>query len=191
MKLKNLKNLIEKMPELDENWANTYNAARENPSDIALQRKHALAVAQWKRAIKTVQNYKPVLTVKLGQFCDCAKEVFDAMGYKSELTCFDFHTNAVGKTQANLFLTLSKGKEEQTYNLFKVVLEDENQPLADVKINLLRTGTIKGVIKLKSHEELEEALNTISWNAITKTILASIEEKKIAKAIKEEEKGIN
>ena len=191
MKLAKLKQLTERMEEIDENWANAHLAANKNPEDKDLRRKAALASAQRERAYKTIKNYMPVFTVTLGQFCDCAKEVFDAMGKESKLTCYDFHTNAEGKTQANLFLTLGKGESLKNYNLCKIVLQDDNQPLKDVKINLLRTGMIKWLMGMTGHDGIEEELNTISWNAITKTILASIEEKKIAKAIKEEEKGIN
>ena len=186
MKLTRLKELIEQMPELDEKWAETYNAYQANPDDMTLKRKHALAAAQYNRAIRTVENYSPTFTVSLGQFADCSKEVFDAVGVASDVACVNFNEIEYGKVQANVVLTLN----DKLYNLFKVVLENENQPLADVKVNLLHSGMLKGVKLTNDNDELEEYLNTIAWNAITKKILAEIEEKKQAKAIKEEKVNI-
>lgn len=187
MKLTNLKKLTENYGKISDEYFSLMESSKANPEDVALKRKYALAAAKHTRAKKTLSNYSPALYVTLGQFADCTKEVFDAMGIDSTLTCFDFHTNATGKTQANLFLDLAKGDQKASYNLFKVVLDDENQALADVRINLLTKGMIKGW-QPQRLEAIGDKLDIISWNAITKTILNSIEEKKIAKAIKEEER---
>ena len=143
-----------------------------------------IAASRFKNATKSVENYSPALVVTLSQFSDCAKEVFDAMGIDSQINCtFDVSQN--GKVLTNVFLTLNN---DAHYPLFQTELEHENQPLADVKVNLLHTAMLKGSTLAKESSELDEILNTISWNAITKTYMNILEEKRIARAIKEEEK---
>ena len=85
MKLTKLKEIVENMDKINETWANAQKAASENPGNTELQRKAGLASAQRTRAYKTLKNYGPVFSVTLGQFCDCAQEVYDAMGKEIQM----------------------------------------------------------------------------------------------------------
>lgn len=185
MKLSNLKNLIEKTPQLSQNLSKAKLAYDENPENKILQKKYALAAARWKRANKTIENYSPTFSVTLGMLSDCTKEVFDSVGLKSDVECNKFEVEEDKKTQANITLALN---DSIKYDLCKVTLEDENQPLKDLKVNLLKTDMMKGRNANINDKDIENLLDIIAWNAITKTLLEKIEEKRIAKAIKEEEK---
>ena len=185
MKLTNLKNLIEKMPQLKQKLSEATDAYQNNPENKILKNKYDLASTRWKRANKTINNYSPTFSVSLGMLSDCTKEVFDSLGLKSELECNNFKTENDTKPQADVTLILN---DNIKYNLFKVDLEKENQPLKDVNVNLLKTDMLKGNNENLEDKEVENILDIIAWNAITKTLLEKIEEKKIAKAIKEEEK---
>lgn len=185
MKLINLKTLIEKMPQLRKRLSESREAYQSNPTNNILQKKHALASARWKRANKTIENYSPTFSVSLGMLSDCTKEVFESMGLKSDLECNNFTTSNDKKSEANVTLVLN---DNIKHNLFKITLENENQALKEVKVDLLETDMLKGNNKNLEDREIEDILNIIAWNAITKTLLERIEAKKISKAIKEEEK---
>lgn len=184
MKISKIKERIEQLPELSEALNEAYTASSENPNDKSLKTKHMLAASKLKRAETTAKNYAPALAVTLGQFSDCAKEVFDSLGIESQIDCtFDVSTGE--KVITNVYLTLNNSAH---YPLFQTELENENQPLADVKVNLFDTAMLKGSTYVSGSSELDELLNIISWNAITKTYMNILEEKRIARAIKEEEK---
>lgn len=165
------------------------NASKENSANVSLQRKAGLAAARKYRIKQTISNYTPAFSVCLGDLAKTTTELYATIGVDAKLTCLDFHTNALGQPQANLFLVKAKNGEEKYYNLCKVVLEHDNQPLADVKINLLKSNFIKGFQLQFRNAEIHNELDTIAWETITKNLKAIAEEKAINKAIRAEEKA--
>ena len=191
MKLTNIKKTVEKMDTLRENCRAAKFTLEKDPTNVTLKRNYAMAKARFSRALNTLKNYSPIFTVKLGQLEDCAKEVYASMGQKCELYCYSLRTDCCDNAHASLFLKIGEGENRKTQFLATLDMTSLDQPLRDVEINTLKNGMLKGFYSALSKKSVAEELNIIAWNAITKTILANIEEKKIAKAIKEEEKGIN
>ena len=188
MKLSTIKKITESVTDL---YIAAQNARAErdyiSPNDPAAARKYGLAKARFQKALRTVEDYSPIFKVTLGQFDECLQEVFTALGYDAKLSCYNFKPLNNGQMAADLTLDFVEYGDKNTCKLGKIYLENENQPLAEAKLDLLRMGLVKG-FQRDLIARFCDALDVVSWNTITKTQLQEAENQKIAKAIRAEER---
>lgn len=188
MKLSKLREIIAKTEENYNKYAECVRASKENPEDAALKRRCALAAAHKNRSIQTLSNYMPIFTVTLGEFAQTAKEAYDKAGVECNFTCCNFTEKENGKIAANVVISLSKNGKSKDYDLCKVELENENQPLAQVQLNLLAKMFIKGMQDTSRDSRINSDFDVIAWDTVCKKYIKIREENRIAKAIREEER---
>ncbi|MBO5394715.1 MAG: hypothetical protein J6A28_02285 [Clostridia bacterium] len=187
MKLSKLREIVAKAEAIGAKCYQCKQDYMQNPDNATLKRKYALAAAQNQRSIQTLANYMPIFTVTLGDFVSTAKEDYANIGVDCKFTCCNFAEKENGKTGATLMVTLEKEGKSKDYELCTIELEDENQPLADVKFNLLAKMFIKGMQKDSRDARINADFDIIAWDTVAKNLIRLRDDRRIAKAIREEE----